>query len=524
MTIRRWDRPYIVDILPPKACFAATVTAQTSTPMTTRPPSPTGPHTFLWHDYETFGANVRHDRPAQFAAIRTDAELNEIGEPLMLYCQPAPDYLPDPASCLITGITPQKCLELGVPEHEFAARIETAFSQPGTIGVGYNTIRFDDEITRFMFWRNLIDPYAREWQNDCGRWDIMDVARTAYALRPEGVHWPKKEDGSPSFKLEHLSKVNGLVHEAAHDALSDVRATIALARLIRDRQPKLFDFCLALHKKDRVAAELGLPTTPQHAKPFLHISGMFPAERGCLAVMWPLASHPTNKNELIAWDLTHDPAELASLNADILRQRLFTRAADLPEGMARLPVKTIHLNKSPMVIGNLKTLSPAMAARWGIDVDQALQFAAVARDLPDMSAIWTEVFRRPADTGAGPIDVEQDLYGGFIGNGDRRRLNQLRALSPAQLSTARSSFDDARLEEIVFRYRARNFPATLTPEEVQRWDAHRAARLLEGAGGARTVEQLFGEIDTLSEAADDRGEAILGALYDYATAIAPEIE
>jgi exodeoxyribonuclease-1 len=240
--------------------------------------------------------------------------------------------------------------------------------------------------------------------------------------------------------------------------------------------------------------------------------------------MWPLASHPTNKNELIAWDLTHDPAELASLNADILRQRLFTRAADLPEGMARLPVKTIHLNKSPMVIGNLKTLSPAMAARWGIDVDQALQFAAVARDLPDMSAIWTEVFRRPADTGAGPIDVEQDLYGGFIGNGDRRRLNQLRALSPAQLSTARSSFDDARLEEIVFRYRARNFPATLTTEEVQRWDAHRAARLLEGAGGARTVEQLFGEIDTLSEAADDRGEAILGALYDYATAIAPEIE
>jgi exodeoxyribonuclease-1 len=492
--------------------------------MTIRFTAPSGSHTFLWHDYETFGANVRRDRPAQFAAIRTDAALNEIGPPLMLYCQPAPDYLPDPVSCLITGITPQQCLEHGVPEHEFAARIEAAFSQPGTIGVGYNTIRFDDEITRFMFWRNLIDPYAREWQNDCGRWDIMDVARTAYALRPEGIHWPTKEDGSPSFRLEHLSAANGLVHEAAHDALSDVRATIALARLVLDRQPKLFDFCLALHKKDRVAAELGLPSSPRDARPFLHISGMFPAERGCLAVMWPLASHPTNKNEVIAWDLAHDPAELATLNADTLRQRLFTRTADLPEGVNRLPVKTIHLNKSPMVIGNLKTLSAAMAARWGIDMDQALEFAAVARDLPDMSAIWPEVFRRPVDVEAGPPDVEQDLYGGFVGNNDRRRLNQLRALSPEKLATARNSFDDARLEEIVFRYRARNFPATLTPEEVARWDAHRCARLLDGAGGARSVEQLFGEIDGLSEGADDRGEAILGALYDYATAIAPEIE
>ena len=491
--------------------------------MTTLSSPSRGAHTFLWHDYETFGAKVRRDRPAQFAAIRTDAELNEVGEPLMLYCQPAPDYLPDPASCLITGITPQQCLAHGVPEHQFAARIEEAFSQPGTIGVGYNTIRFDDEITRFMFWRNLIDPYAREWQNDCGRWDLLDVVRMTYALRPDGITWPRKEDGSPSFKLEHLSKANGLVHEAAHDALSDVRATIALARLIRQHNIRLFDFALGLHKKDRVAAELGLPTTPQQARPFLHISGMFPADQGCLAVMWPLASHPTNKNELIAWDLSHDPIELASLNADTMRQRLFTRTEALPEGMTRLPVKTIHLNKSPMVIGNLNTLRPEMAQRWGIDVEQAKQHAAVARDLPDMSAIWPQVFSRLDAAGAEAPDVDQDLYGGFIGNGDRRRLNQLRALSPGQLAASRSSFDDPRLEELLFRYRARNFPDSLTPEEVQRWDAHRAACLFDGAGGARTVDQLFGEIDALSETADERGEAILGALYDYAEAIAPEL-
>ena len=476
-------------------------------------------HTFLWHDYETFGAVPRRDRPSQFAAIRTDAELNEIGVPLMIYCKPAPDYLPSPEACLITGITPQLCLERGIAEHAFAAEIERAFALPGTVGVGYNTIRFDDEVTRFLFWRNLIDPYAREWQNDCGRWDLLDVVRLTWALRPDGIDWPKKEDGKPSFKLGDLARANGLLHEAAHDALSDVRATIALARLIREKQPKLFEFAFSLHKKDRVARELGLPSTRDTAKPFLHVSGMFPAERGCLAIMWPLASHPTNKNELIAWDLASDPSELRDLDVETLRLRLFTRTADLPEGVMRLPVKGIHLNKSPMVVGNLRTLAPAMAERWGTDLETAARHAEIARGLPDMSAIWPQIYARPEEA---PPDVDEDLYGGFVSEADRRRLLRVRGLSPAELARERIGFDDARLDEIVFRYRARNWPETLTVEEVERWEAHRAARLLEGEGGARSVDMLFTEIDALSESADQRGEELLGALYEYAEAIVPE--
>ena len=212
---------------------------------------------FFWHDYETFGRVPRRDRPAQFAGVRTDAQLNEIGAPVMLYCQPAPDTLPDPESCLLTGITPQHCLAQGVNEHAFAGAVLAALGQPGTVGVGYNTIRFDDEVTRHLFWRNLIEPYGREWQNNCGRWDLLDTVRCAYALRPDGLQWPRHDDGRVSFKLEHLTVANGLVHEAAHDALSDVRATIAMARLVRDRQPKLFDFCFKLRKKEAVWAEIG---------------------------------------------------------------------------------------------------------------------------------------------------------------------------------------------------------------------------------------------------------------------------
>ncbi len=471
-------------------------------------------YTFLWHDYETFGVQPRRDRPAQFAAIRTDAELNEISEPLILYCNQATDFLPNPGSCLITGITPQLCLERGIPEFQFAAQIEKAFSEPGTIGVGYNVTHFDDEVTRFLFWRNLIDPYAREWQNNCGRWDILDVIRTAYALRPDGIRWPTNDQGRPSFRLDHLTAANGLNHAAAHDALSDARATIGLARLIRQHQPKMFDFCLALHKKDRVGTEIGLPTP----RPFLHISSMFPAERGCIGVMWPLGVHPTNKNEILVWDLAYDPSELFSMNAETVRTRLFRKTDALPEGMTRLPLKSLHMNKSPIVINKLQTLSRDMAARWGLDIELALRHAEIAARAPDLSELWGQVYERAEKSG---VDVDEDLYGGFVGKDDRRKLNELLALPPQKLANAAISFDDRRLEELTFRYRARNFPDTLSEEDAQRWDAHRAARLFNGDGNARTIEMLFEEIKKLSETANQRGKEILGALSDYAEMIAP---
>ena len=478
--------------------------------------------TFFWHDYETFGRVPRRDRPAQFAGVRTDAALNQIGDPVEVFCQPAPDNLPDPESCLLTGITPQHCLERGVPEQAFAQQVLAALAEPGTVGVGYNSIRFDDEVTRHLFWRNLIDPYGREWQNNCGRWDLMDAMRCARALRPDGIEWPQHEDGRASLKLEHLTRANGLGHEAAHDALSDVRATIALARLLRDRQPKLFGFCLKLRKKEAVWQEIG--GIGDQRRPFLHISGMYSAERGCIGLVWPLAPHPGNKNELIVWDLAHDPAELLALDADTLRLRMFSKTADLPEGVARLPVKTVHINKSPVVIGNLKTLSPAMAERWGLDIAQGLRHAdwAAANDEQLAALPWQAVFQRP-----GPAtlpDVDEDLYGGFIGPADRRSLERLRALGGEALAGKHPAFEDGRLAEIFFRYRARNWPDTLNADEQARWQQHCHDRLHDGVGGGLSLTQFLERIDTLSEAADERGQAILGDLYDYAEMIAPELD
>ncbi|BAW80136.1 exonuclease I [Candidatus Nitrosoglobus terrae] len=459
--------------------------------------------TFLWHDYETFGSQTRQDWPAQFAGIRTDADLNEIGDPMVWYCQPPLDRLPNPESCLITGITPQKSLDQGLPEYRFADAINTALSTPGTIGVGYNSIRFDDEVTRFLLWRNLIDPYAREWQNNCSRWDLFNVVLCAYALRPNGIEWPLNDDGQPSFKLEKLSAANHLIHLQAHDALADTRASLALARLIRNQQPKLFDFCLSLRNKDRVAQELGLPITP-NLRPFLHISSKFSAARGCLAVMAPLAMHPYNKNELLAWDLAADPSELIVLTADEVRERLFTATSDLPKDVVRLPIKGVHLNKSPIVIRNLKTLIPERAERWGVDWNVVERNLKRLRQLPDLGSLWRAVYSRPEKSSL--TDVDEDLYSGFLSASDRHHLDRLRTLPPQELVGLSPSFDDKRLPELLFRYRARNFPETLNAVESKRWHQYCQERLRNSPNRMDTLQPL---------AQDQHSQLVLEALYQW---------
>jgi exodeoxyribonuclease-1 len=209
------------------------------------------------------------------------------------------------------------------------------------------------------------------------------------------------------------------------------------------------------------------------------------------------------------------------LNAETLRQRLFSKAEDLPAGTTRLPIKTVHLNRSPIVVSNLRTLQPETAARWGLDVEQALRHAeTAARQVPALAGIWPAVFERPPR--AAPVDVDEDLYGGFIGNEDRRSLERLRSLSPEDLAGHHPAFHDARLDELLFRYRARNHPQTLNEAEREQWREHCARRLHEGSAGALTLAGLLERIDRLGETADERGQEILGALVDYATDIAPD--
>ncbi len=465
---------------------------------------------FYWHDYETFGVDPSRDRPVQFAGLRTDTELNIIGEPLMLYSAPARDVLPHPEACLVTGITPQQALADGLPECEFIARIYDELARPGTCGVGYNSIRFDDEVTRYTLYRNFFDPYAREWKSGNSRWDLIDVVRLTHALRPEGIEWPLGEDGRPSFRLEKLTAANGIGHEAAHDALSDVEATIGMARLIRDRQPRLFDYALQLRNKQFVLAQLDM----EQAKPVLHVSGMFGTDRNNIALVAPLARHPVNKNEIICFDLGADPACLEELSAEALASRLFCPAAELPEGVERPGIKSIHINRAP-IVATPKLLDAATAERLGMDVERCRAHRARLLAIPGLTAKLQALYANrqlPAIT-----DPDRMLYsGGFFSDADRRSMDRARAASAAELAQESFVFEDTRLPEMLFRYRARNFPDSLNYAERAQWEEQRFQYLTDPEAGASiTLDEFQATIEQLSATVTPEQQAVLDALLDY---------
>lgn len=475
---------------------------------------------FYWHDYETFGADPVHDRPSQFAGVRTDTELNIIEEPLIIYCRPSDDYLPNPEACLITGITPQKALEHGLPEAEFISRINEAFSQPGTCTVGYNSLRFDDEVTRHTLYRNLRDPYAREWQNGNSRWDIIDMVRLTYALRPEGINWPRKEDGSPSFRLEELTAANGISHESAHDAFSDVEATIALAKLIREKQPKLFEF--VLNNKDKHAARAMLDSNGM--KPVFHISSKFPASRGCCAMVVPLAEHPTNKNQVIVYDLRDDPADLINATPEQIRERVFTAQSGLAEGVSRFSLKGIQLNKCPVLAPAtmLRSLSPERLQALQLDGDTLRANLAKLRQAQGLPQRIQEAFGHQPESEF--TDPDEQLYsGGFISKTDREKLNHAISQPPESLGELDVRFDDSRLQELLFRYRARNHPETITDEEMERWETFRSKRLLEPGKGWLSLEAFGKELQRLAADPELTPEKrhILEELHLYGESLIP---
>jgi len=464
------------------------------------------PASFLFYDLETFGSDPRTSRIAQFAAIRTDADLNQVEEPISFFVRPADDLLPSPVATLITGITPQRALREGVNEAEAFARIFEEMSRPDTCTLGYNSLRFDDEFIRHGLFRNFFDAYEREWRGGNCRWDLLDVLRLAHAIRPDGIAWPKRDDGATSFRLEHLAIANDVRTGDAHEALSDVRALIGIARKLRDAQPRLWDYALRLRDK-RHAAQL-LDTVAM--TPVLHVSQRYPAARLCAAAVLPLTRHPQIDSRVIVFDLDSEPDALLALDAEEIADRLYTPAADLPEGEARIPLKEVHLNKCPSLIA-WTHLRDGDLARLKIDAATVHRRAAVLRDAgPALAEKVRRVYARSRPPRDRP-DVDAGLYDGFVGDGDKRRFSDVRATAPQMLGTREFAFADTRLPELLFRYRARNWLDTLTTDERARWNDYRRRRLLaESELSEATLEQHRMELEQLRrQHADDGGKLVL---------------
>ncbi|MDQ5914069.1 MAG: exodeoxyribonuclease [Patescibacteria group bacterium] len=467
---------------------------------------------FLFYDLETTGLKPGPHRPVQFAAILTDHNLKELKR-VNWVIKLSSEILPDPYACLVTGITPQSTKE-GMSEPEFLKKLHEELLLPGTVVTGYNTIQFDDEFMRYTLWRNFYDPYEWQWKEGRSRWDILTLVRMTRALRPEGIEWPFKPDGKPINTLGEIAKANKLEHTSAHDALSDVEVTVDIARLIKEKAPKLFDFLLSLRDKKVAESYLDL----EAPKPVVHTTTRFPSENLHTSVVYPLCPTPGRAGGVLAYDLRHDPSEFFTLSSAQLKRLTYTKRNSLGEyEEERLPVKMVQFNKCP-ALAPLEVLTPPTAARINLDLKKIqANLAKLKQGLPAFSQKVYEAYK-PEDGKFPPKDdPDLSLYDGFLNDTDRNLSSAVRVAKPKDLKLELLKFEDGRLTKLLTLYKARNFPDQLTENEAKTYQEYKMNKIINGTSATPPLEVYLQDLDKLSKTKLSKSKlSLINDLKDWA--------
>lgn len=474
----------------------------------------------FFYDLETSGFSPRDQRIMQFGGQRTDMQLNPIGEPHNYLIKMTEDILPDPDAVLLTGITPQMTIAEGLTESEFLQIFSKQIVVPGTIFVGYNSIRFDDEFMRFLHWRNFYDPYEWHWADDCSRWDMLDVVRMTRALRPDGIEWPVDSEGKPVNQLGRLTAANGLDHHSAHDAVSDVMATIALAQLLRQKQPKLFMFLLNNRSKS------GIKNIVLAGEPFVYTSGRYASEHHKTTVATTICENP-NKGGVLVYDLRHDPTPFFDLPPEALAEMMRHFCHDHPCPHPRLPIKTLQFNRCPAV-APLSVLDADSQTRLHIDmptIRRNQQILAAKKDdfgQKLITAVGMTEKKYQEKLITDELDADSRLYDGFISDNDKFAMGKLRLSPPSNLQNMNEIFADSRLNSLLPLYKARNFPKLLTDDDRSIWQDFCTHRLLAGKQKSRAAK-YFARLEQLAGQADltDAKKYLLDELQLYGQSILP---
>ena len=465
--------------------------------------------TFFFYDLETSGLNPRQDRIMQFAGQRTDMNLEPIGEPYNLLVTLNDDTLPSPDALMVTGITPQKTVEEGYTEAQFARMLSEEIFTPDTIAVGFNNIRFDDEFIRHLLWRNFHDPYEWSWKDGRSRWDLLDVVRLTRALRPEGINWPLDAKGEPSNRLELITSANGIAHENAHDALADVTALIAVTKLIKQKQPQLYDYLLRMRDK-KVVQQL---VNVDDKKPFVYASGRYDKEFAKTTVVFPLTT--SRNGGVVVYDLRYDPAPFVGLSQEELAKKIFASWEERQaEDFVKLPVKELQYNRCPAVapLGVLEQGDGWRKISLSAEVIQRHQH--ILLNHPDFAEKLRTIFENKPAFKKLP-DPEAQLYDGFLNDRDRIRVEAVRNADERELADFHPEFQDERLTPLLLHYKARNFPRSLSEDDLAQWEAWRAQHLQAQLPG------FMASLQQLAPTATDEQQFILQELQLWAESTLP---
>ena len=465
--------------------------------------------TFFFYDLETSGLNPRQDRIMQFAGQRTDMNLEPIGEPYNLLVTLNDDTLPSPDALMVTGITPQKTVEEGYSEAHFVRMLSEEIFTPDTIAVGFNNIRFDDEFIRHLLWRNFHDPYEWSWKDGRSRWDLLDVVRLTRALRPEGINWPVDDKGEPSNRLELITSANGIAHENAHDALADVTALIAVTKLIKQKQPQLYDYLLKMRDK-KVVQQL---VNVDDKKPFVYASGRYDKEFAKTTVAFPLTT--SRNGGVVVYDLRYDPTPFVGLDTNELAAKIFASWEERQaEDFVKLPVKELQYNRCPAVapLGVLE-----QGDGWqkiSLDLKTVQKHQNILLNHPDFAEKLRTIFENKPAFKKLP-DPEAQLYDGFLNDRDRIRVEAVRNADERELADFHPEFQDERLAPLLLHYKARNFPRSLSEDDLAQWEAWRAQHLQAQLPG------FMAYLQRLAPTATDEQQFILQELQLWAESTLP---
>ncbi len=466
--------------------------------------------TFFFYDLETSGLSARSDRVMQFAGIRTDLDLKPVSEPVNMLVALNDDTLPSPEALMVTGITPQQTVADGYTEAEFAKILANDIFTPDTIAIGFNNIRFDDEFIRHLFWRNFHDAYEWSWKDGRSRWDLLDVVRMTRALRPEGIEWPVDDKGVATNRLELIAKVNKIDHFKAHDALSDVEALIAVTKMIRDKQPQLYDYLFKLRDKKEVKKLVNL----DYKQPFVYVSGRLDSEFDKATVAFPLTA--SKNGNVVVYDLRFDPTPYLNMDSKTLAKKLYAtweeRQAD---DFIKLPVKELQYNHAPAVAPLGVLTQNDGWKKISLDEMTITKNKNILLSAPEFAENIRTIFENREEYKKSN-DPELQLYDGFVPDVDKMRMEKVRNADANELADFHPNFTDERLAPLLLHYKARNFPKSLSQDEQIEWEKWRAAKITaELPAFAKSLQKLA------KSTTDENKLFILQELQLWAESIAP---
>jgi len=331
----------------------------------------TRPHQrFAFHDYETLNIDNKTTqgaaKPIEYAGIITDIDLNEVPDGRHhKIIKPPIDVIGNPNAFLVHGVDPEMAEKVGVSEFEFAEWIGQLYGKDGTVIAGYNSIKFDSEVTRHTRFRNLLPSYTPEFENGNFQLDVMKVVMMAYSMSPGVLNFPKKDDGNDSLRLEDLTAANGIDHKDAHSALSDVEATINLAKLIKERNPQLWHYALWLTNKRNVE-----PLLDKNEMLFYTDTTIGQKTR-YTSVMHPLVVDSKIGSKYICIDLNSEDLDIVfDESPEKLNEYIFTSKQEQGSNYRATPFLNLTTNKAPIVIPASERAIKNMSDDMGFDLER----------------------------------------------------------------------------------------------------------------------------------------------------------